>query len=477
LRLFCSDEKPLRWKAGIFVARRSALTITVIILFSLVGLGGTAWADGPSAELLYRRCYGELTGLRTPAHDALLLKVQAGNLRAAEACMQLVSRAGLGPSGEIADHTDTVALALLNTMHAFHRSWFGRSDLINDVTQGDSWGITPVLYDAGEPALYLTRALFKSSTQYKDVLTLPTTLEAARERYPDVGVATMVNLQTAVATLVTRPGAPNGVLYGVHETANPLTVNGRSDFRQSLGGGALGTKSYLILNLGRISNEASDGGRTVARRYSKDLLSDLLCRELPVMRRSDALQFVQSTSTLQFRKSSSCTQCHGTMDNMANVTRNLQLTPYPNFIAVAGVFMSVTATPVTTTAENAVADVDPLFSARPSNGHVYLRAYDGKWVDRAVTSVQNLGETLASLDDPYVCAAKRYYGFMTGITVPLDDIHSPDAVPLTADQIKQRDFVIALGKKLKQDQSLPNLIYRIVESDGFKSMTAKVVHK
>ena len=62
---------------------------------------------------------------------------------------------------------------------------------------------------------------------------------------------------------------------------------------------------------------------------------------------------------------------------------------------------------------------------------------------------------------------------MIGVTVVIDDRGSPDALPLTSEQTQMRDFVISLVKKLKQDQSLPNLIYRIVESDTFKTMTSR----
>lgn len=121
----------------------------------------------------------------------------------------------------------------------------------------------------------LTRALFKPGASFKDVLTFPNTLEAIRDNYMTTQVATAVDFNTATATLVPAIGAPVGTLYGVRDTNAVLNLNGRNDLRQSVGGGAIGSKSYLILNLGRISNEPSDGGRTVARRFSQDVMADL----------------------------------------------------------------------------------------------------------------------------------------------------------------------------------------------------------
>ncbi len=453
----------------------SRATATLILIFVTLSLNKRAQAAAAVSPqpVLYLRCYAELTGLRAPTTDPLYLQVKSGALSAAEACLQLVKRAQLSTNGDIGNHADTVSIGLLNTLHAFHRSWFARSDMINDVSQGDSWATSPEVYDTGEPALYLTRALFKPGANFREVLTLPNTLEAIRDNYKTAQVAIAVNFSNAATTVVPAIGAPIGTLYGIRDTNAVLNLNGRNDLRQSVGGGAIGTKSYLILNMGRIPNEASDGGRTVARRYSKDVMSDLLCRELPVMRPSDAIQFVNSSSSLQFRKSSSCTQCHGTMDNLAGVTRNFQLDPFPATIAANGVFMGVTGNAVTTGVEAGPVDSDPSFKNRPSNGHLYFRTFDGTWVNQSITSVASLGSTLATLDDPYVCAAKRYYQFMTGVTVVIDDIGSPTATALTTEQTRQRDFVISLGKKLKQDQSLPNLIYRIVDSDAFKTMTSR----
>jgi hypothetical protein len=74
------------------------------------------------------------------------------------------------------------------------------------------------------------------------------------------------------------------------------------------------------------------------------------------------------------------------------------------------------------------------------------------------------------LDAFYVCAAKRYYQFLTGVSVNVEDIGAPGASQPTSAQMTQRDLVISLGRKLKQDQSVQNLIYRIIDSDAFKNI-------
>jgi hypothetical protein len=67
----------------------------------------------------------------------------------------------------------------------------------------------------------------------------------------------------------------------------------------------------------------------------------------------------------------------------------------------------------------------------------------------------------------YVCAAKRYYFIFTGISVNLEDLQDPLAIPLTPAQLAQRNIVINLGKQLETDHSLQNLISRILQTNAF----------
>ncbi len=80
---------------------------------------------------------------------------------------------------------------------------------------------------------------------------------------------------------------------------------------------------------------------------------------------------------------------------------------------------------------------------------------------------------ITQTQDFYTCAAKRYFEFFTGIQVPLYDKKDPRYAEmnrmLTSEHIKNREFVENLGADLQRDQSLKNLVKRIIASDYYRS--------
>ena len=70
------------------------------------------------------------------------------------------------------------------------------------------------------------------------------------------------------------------------------------------GAGALGTLSYFILNSSHLI-KPGDGFRSINRVFVNNLMEDFLCRELPVLRSTDAIRlgFLQNAQELPaFRK-------------------------------------------------------------------------------------------------------------------------------------------------------------------------------
>ena len=112
---------------------------------------------------------------------------------------------------------------------------------------------------------------------------------------------------------------------------------------------------------------------------------------------------------------------------------------------------------------------DNVYHRRPPNGVLYYRDYNGNLVNQNVTGVQDLGAKIAARDDMYICAAKRYYEYFTGISVDTGDIKDP-LYPnkLTADDTKHRNFIIQLGKNFKSHQNPRTLIKAILESPQYK---------
>jgi hypothetical protein len=73
--------------------------------------------------------------------------------------------------------------------------------------------------------------------------------------------------------------------------------------------------------------------------------------------------------------------------------------------------------PVTLPAEADLTDGDASFSRRPPNGRLYFRNYKNQVVKIDVNGLDQLGDAITKQDDFYVCTAKRYYEYFTGVSV------------------------------------------------------------
>lgn len=280
-------------------------------------------------------------------------------------------------------------------------------------------------------------------------------------------------------------------------------------YRKPVGGGGIGNVSYLLLNLGAGGNTypRATGGTRTWRRMVANVYRDLMCRSLPVINPADAAPFVIPPAqvvttgpypTPIFRANQSCMTCHASIDGGAGVFRNLnigEINAYP-FNApndstsprnvVVGIFEHPTAYVSTGAAaplnrlrrmkrEGATVSYLPaesnIFSVNYSSqfflkepkGKVIYRDINDQLIQQDVQGVEDFGQTLSQIDDLYVCAAKRYFKFMTGYDASMLPVPSA-----SAEEISARDFVIQIGKELKTHQSLRTLINDIVSSDFFK---------
>jgi hypothetical protein len=111
---------------------------------------------------------------------------------------------------------------------------------------------------------------------------------------------------------------------------------------------------------------------------------------------------------------------------------------------------------------------DPEYSRRPPDFSLKYRSFDGKLIELPGTGIAALGQALAQGDDLYVCAAKRYFHFLTGIETDMRDDSDPlNPLNLSPSEVKYRNRVIELGKQLKQDQSVREMFKRIIGSPTF----------
>ena len=273
------------------------------------------------------------------------------------------------------------------------------------------------------------------------------------------------------------PFALMGLISLAVEGATVPNFQGSFNIRQSLGRGAglIGTREYLMLNVGYDFDFQSDGALKVFRRWSKNLMSDLLCRELPVLRTQDVKEFISPiANAAPFRKSTNCLRCHATMDPMAYTARNLRWvnanessTADPRLHGMNTSHLS-TYNPVVNVpfawTETPVAG----FHTQTPRGRLYFRSFNGELIDRSVGNMAELGQALSQTDDLYTCAAKRHFQAMTGINVVLYDMgdagNSALNKGMSEKDFEYRQFVIKLGRHLRETGSLKSMIREIMAS-------------
>lgn len=458
----------------------------LLLPFILLPMSPALAASTTLSQLaLFHRCYSQITNSRATATDTLTRQVATGQVSAVDACMTVYNSAQLSGSGNmvLSDTSNKRATNVLATFHRLHASWFSSKDF-----QVISWpghtGDMMDLYDSTGPALYYTRAAFGSGVRASDPITSPDFLRAIRAT-----AAPTVGPQSGHATtdfVFSTPFsfAGTGTLYGA-QTTNSLVLNysyggnsGTVNLYSTLGGGFMGTQPYINMNLAPLSSYGTyrtDGGLNLHRRYGKNLFKDVLCRDLPVVRESDALPYVDEASPVSFRTSAACTKCHVSHDRISMVIRGVHMQyigqgdPSGNGEALrGGAFARYHA--VTKGAESSWSSKpDADFFQRPQTGTLYYRDYNGSLVDQPVADVSDLGQKLAAQDDYYLCLTKRYYRYFLGIDVNIGDIVDPDRkTALSGPDLAHRNMVIKLGKTLKQSQSIPQLIRSILSLENYK---------
>lgn len=453
-----------------------------------------AWSNDLSQLALYHRCYTQITTLRASDKDSLTKEVVAGTKTAAQACLSVLKKAKLNNSDQtqVIDVNDVISKKVLSNFHHLHTSWFYMKDFPVISWGGHNQDIKN-LYDTSTPALYITRALFKPGSQAKEILTSNDFLMPIRT---NMDVSTGPSSGRVKADYIFANEAfdnfsfaPVGELLGV-KSVGPNVVNypaftfgpngpaGSIDLHQTLGGGFLGTQPYLLLNIGAISSYdtfKTDGGLKMHRKWGKAVYRDTLCRDLPVVREKDVLSMVDASSSIPFRNSSSCTKCHASHDRISGVIRGLKVLYVGhgdpgdagkkerggNF----GTFHSINKESEPSWPINA----DVNYFSRPTNGVLFFRNYEGDLVSQNVTSVTDLAAKISDQDDFYICLAKRYYSYFTGIDVDTGDLDDPGhSNVLSSEDLNHRKLVISLGKKLKTSQDIMKLIEDILNLENYK---------
>ncbi|MBN8538723.1 MAG: hypothetical protein J0M15_16875 [Deltaproteobacteria bacterium] len=515
--------------------------ISILILFFLSAPHGLANSANVSEQRLYRRCYMQLVQAPIPLKDSVLAEIKVGQLKAVDACMNLLNEATLDNQGLIKKSSSAIGSVqqkVLRTFSEFHNTWFSANAMnqIQDYNEELNRGSTDV-YDAHEQAYFLTRALF-SNGHYSDILKGNERLKAVRVEdfvriravigrdfgtrtpsrtvlgenplwndntilFQSIGAGHTGNAEARPAEdFVKAPLVAVGSLVGIqlqtdsfavrNLSMEPLGANRPGDkepnleysynFFRNHGGGIIGLPSYFLMNYGHGRGLKSNGTTKLPRRWVKSMMETFMCATLPTLRESDIQNLVVTNSATPFRKSASCVQCHATMDQAANVARNLTTGSSAFFVIDSGnnqerihskipILLAQYRQEKASVAEWIHVD-DPEFHIKKSTGKFFTRLFNGELLDRNLNSIDDLGNVITQTQDFYSCAAKRYFEFLTGIQVPLYDKKDPRYAEmnriLTTDHIKNREFVESLGADLQRDQSLKNLIKRIIASDYYR---------
>ena len=283
--------------------------------------------------------------------------------------------------------------------------------------------------------------------------------------------------------------APRGALVGVAETASvmvnyPAIVSttaigglvkhdlaGTVPLYGSLGGGLLGNYTYALLNINQSNQFIANGGLAMPRKWGRNVYRDLFCRELPVVRMADALPFFDPKSDIPFRTSTGCVQCHTSMDRISSVVRNARYTSFGTDAKInptRGATFINFPTPTQPAETIWPITADTSYAERPPNGTLYYRNYQGDLIDYNVSGVSDLATKILDQDDLYICTAKRYYEYFTGISIFNGDILDPNNPKLSATALSHRNYVIQLGKTLRQHNNLRLLITDILNSTQYQ---------
>jgi hypothetical protein len=289
-----------------------------------------------------------------------------------------------------------------------------------------------------------------------------------------------------------------GELVGIHYNAPVKTVNGGAatslngipvgfDVSAPIVPGVMFLRPYVMANAAlSITNNLRSTVEFMHRRLSQSIIRDFLCREVPVLRETDTSPFLSSSANaLPFRKGSSCVGCHATMDQMAGTFRGFGYiqggnridTSLNKFSAHAHLWapsMSASAAEGGAGASWVIpAEKDVDFYKRPQSGRFLYRANGGALISKDLSGPADIGTTFRDLEDSYTCYANRMFEHFTGMKVTMFDVGDPSRADQLSAMSKQdwhyRNFIVYLGKVLKQNNHASDVVREILKSDIYRA--------
>ena len=161
-----------------FVVSLKLVRIFTFLLISLLYGPNDSYGQPISQVQKFYRCHAHLVDERPQRNDSLLLEVKSGSKTAQQACLELLNMANLNSSGVLANANNSRARAILSNMQKLHASWFDGKNLSSIFNNG-SW--IAEVHDYNASSMYLTRALFDESYDFKKIVTDDEGLDVLRD--------------------------------------------------------------------------------------------------------------------------------------------------------------------------------------------------------------------------------------------------------------------------------------------------------
>lgn len=447
-------------------------------------------AEVDSQVRTYLKCYQQLTNQRVPRSSTVIRDIQTRKTTGAKACISLIKSASLNDDLKISNKNEQ-SLIILKNLQNLHNSWFKLYNL-NRETQDH--GVTNVI-DSNQMAYHYTAVLLNDKTKYSSVFSTNDSLWALREGHKEnifsndkdiQGRRSKIdgtgmrkwqvggikdNIDDYGKTHFFKPRLVQfGRLIGFEKVDNHLYFerfhNGKTLSKTSLSKnvfpGVFGTTPYLILNLAQ-DNETTDGGYKLHRRFANNFFSDFLCRNLPAIEKRDIRPIKKSKIT--FKNKVSCMACHQTMDQLAGLTSNLEVFNAGEVHTNAYVFRAVYQHNITQKANYKHTDRDLNYFQKKHTAKLYFRDYLGKLVDIELEKPKDLGIALKGLKDPYLCTVNRYFDYLTGVSVDLNNFSSINK------KSDLRNFLLKLTDDLQRNGDTLSILEKIFASKYYISST------
>jgi len=434
---------------------------------------------------VFERCFIQIAGKRPSRRDSLYKRVKQDQLKPSKACLLALQESSfLAENRNISKDTSQ---SIRDNFHRFFTSWYSNYSYY----RAGATFLTHDIHPRDSSALLMSYVLWKNKP-FRDILLTEGTLQAIRKsnsknnthlffespleirefeqyRYGDTKKKGLSRNWSPrwlprgeIVDIVKKEKFQKTPWY-VNRDMNVFLFKSPLTLDKDLVG-ANTTQAYILNNMGRDPGEINNGGLVIPRTWSRKVLNDFLCRDLPAVRIEDTVKYVQRDSKIKFRSKSSCMQCHTTIDPMAGAIRNSQAV-YTSSAGDSSIHIRYFKVSEPKS-NNLLPDVDRKFHLRPPTGRFIYRNNNGNLIDQEFNNIHELNKIIVNSDDFYQCATKKVLYYMTGIDINLeDDIFNKDLD-------KRSTYLLSVLKdlsgKFKKSGDMKLLIYDIINTDLYQ---------